>query len=410
MNARLRERVAAVGRFATRDSVVVLVCLAVLVLRRPDALLRPQLWAEDFFFLIDAELHGFGALLSPKYGYLHVLPRLTAAIAAPAHPFLIPALFSAGATLVLIGVLRSCLSPRHDLPLKPLLALAVVLVPHSGEVFFNPTNVQWIAALGLALLAIKRDPSGPGEWAADGATVILAGLSGPFGVFALPLFAWRGVRRRSRASLVLGLAVAAVACVQVVVVSGSPPDREFVGPFSSVALAGNLAHRNLNSLFLGVFAPIGGGHTAAIVTGIALGAMLVIAIARCGARREPLLLLITFAVAVVAASAIRKRFDLWGLADIASGDRYFLVPKVILLWLAVVLTASCPGRWLRGALVALLLGSVVTNAPRFRFQPYEDLGWYALTCAMHAGEQVDVRINPGWNFRYTRFKGAFHPP
>jgi hypothetical protein len=407
---RLRESAAAIGRFATRDAIVVVACLVILVLRRPDALIRPQLWAEDFFFLVDAELLGPDAILSPKYGYLHLLPRLIAGLAAPLHPFLIPAFFSAGATLVLVAVLRSCLSCRHDLPLKPLLALAVVLVPHSGEVFFNPTNVQWIAALGLALLAIKRDPSRPGEWAADVATVILAGLSGPFAILALPLFLWRAFRRRSRASLALVGAVAAVACVQLVIVLGSPPDREFVGPFSAVALAGNLAHRNVNSLFLGVLAPVAGGYAPAIGTGLAIGTLLLVALRRCAGCRENLLPLVTFALAVLASSAIRKRFDLWGFNDVASGDRYFLIPKVVLLWLTVVLAASCSGPWLRGALVALLVCSVAANAPRLRFQPYHDFGWYASACAMHAGEQVDVHINPGWTFRYTRFKGAYHPP
>jgi hypothetical protein len=52
--------------------------LLILVIRRPDAFLNPQFWAEDFFFLLDAEKMGVSAFVMARGGYLHLLPRAIA--------------------------------------------------------------------------------------------------------------------------------------------------------------------------------------------------------------------------------------------------------------------------------------------------------------------------------------------
>jgi hypothetical protein len=49
----------------------------VLAYRKTDALMNPQLWAEDgSVFFIQNDLLGLKALWTPHAGYLHVLPRL----------------------------------------------------------------------------------------------------------------------------------------------------------------------------------------------------------------------------------------------------------------------------------------------------------------------------------------------
>ena len=129
--------------------------LAVLVLRRPDAVLYPQFWAEDFAFLLDAERIGLASFWMPRAGYLHFFPRLIAWPGMYLDPVLQPAWFVGSAVAVTLAVVATCLSPRIPLPAKPWLALAVVVVPHSGEVFLNPTNLQWLTALALILTALK---------------------------------------------------------------------------------------------------------------------------------------------------------------------------------------------------------------------------------------------------------------
>jgi hypothetical protein len=97
---------------------------------------------------------------------------------------------------------------------KPWLALAIVAVPHTGEVFLNPTNLQWITALGLILTWVKCDPETAAEWGADGVLLVLAGLTGPFSVLLAPLFTARALIPRTRASWQLVGMVAATTAVQ----------------------------------------------------------------------------------------------------------------------------------------------------------------------------------------------------
>ena len=54
-------------------------CLAVLFLREPNAVLHPQLWAEDgpVFFL--GARRGFAVWFETYNGYYHLLPRIIAA-------------------------------------------------------------------------------------------------------------------------------------------------------------------------------------------------------------------------------------------------------------------------------------------------------------------------------------------
>jgi hypothetical protein len=166
--------------------------LLVLYFRRKDAFLNPQFWGEDFFFLLDAEKMGMSAFTVPAGGYLHLLPRIIAWCATYLDPVLQPGAFLLYSLIVTFGVVLLCLSERHPLPCKPWLAVAVLVVPHSGEVFLTPTNLQWIAALGLVLTAIAKDPVKPLDWVIDVAVLVLAGLSGPFVIFALPLFGFFG--------------------------------------------------------------------------------------------------------------------------------------------------------------------------------------------------------------------------
>ena len=63
-------------RAAWAAVVAAALCLA---LRKPWALLTPQLWAEDgSIFLVQDEQLGLGAWLTPYNGYLHLLPRMVA--------------------------------------------------------------------------------------------------------------------------------------------------------------------------------------------------------------------------------------------------------------------------------------------------------------------------------------------
>lgn len=122
------------------------VALLVLGARKPWALLTPQLWAEDgTIHLNDYEQSGARAFFIPYRGYLHLLPRLIAWLAGQLTDVVNwPAFYNGGALLTTALLLVRMTSRRLDLPGKPWLVLAFVLVAHSGEVFLNITNLHWL--------------------------------------------------------------------------------------------------------------------------------------------------------------------------------------------------------------------------------------------------------------------------
>jgi len=78
-------------------------------------------------------------------------------------------------------------------------------------------------------MAIAKDPAKPLDWFIDVALLVLAGLSGPFVIFTVPLFVFRAWRLRSRPSFVLLAIVINCALTQGWFVAHAPPDREIVG-------------------------------------------------------------------------------------------------------------------------------------------------------------------------------------
>src|SRR5213080_3917895 len=75
--------------------------LLVLFARRPETFLNPQLWAED------------GPIFFVQSAYVGI------------------------SLLVLLAVVLALFSPRLDLPARPACALAIVLIPHTGEAIGN---------------------------------------------------------------------------------------------------------------------------------------------------------------------------------------------------------------------------------------------------------------------------------
>src|SRR5262245_24906877 len=170
----------------------VLACALALFLRRSDVVSNPQLWAEDgSIFMSEADTLGWRALLTTYGGYYHTLLRLIAVALSWLNPLSIPAAYLWVCYVITLVVIAALFSPRINLPHKPWIALAVVLVPHSGEVILNLTNLQWITAIGLILVLLAKDAQSTRQSICDIASTALIGLTGPFSLTFMPLFLLR---------------------------------------------------------------------------------------------------------------------------------------------------------------------------------------------------------------------------
>ncbi len=174
------------------------VCGLLLYARRPDAFHNPQFWAEDGYFFERNHVVGATAIIQPYNGYLHLVPRLIAAVAGYADPAWIPACYVGAAFLLTLWVAAYTQSQRLHFRAAAGVALAVVLVPDCPDVLLNLPNLQSILGVGLLLLLISDDPDSPARLIHDVAVVVLLGLTGPFIIAFFPLFAWRAWKRRHR--------------------------------------------------------------------------------------------------------------------------------------------------------------------------------------------------------------------
>jgi hypothetical protein len=154
-----------------------------------------------------------------------------------------------------------------------------------------------------------------------------------------------------------------------------------------------------------LFLPVSvAGHASLVLlslVGLAcLGWMLWLA-ATTPTRRDHRWFMLAAALLVLAGVFYKFRGDLGQIRDIGNGDRYFYLPKVVLLW-SLVCELKLAGwrRWTNGALLAL---SLLASATSFRSPDYVDYHWPEHAARIRAGEPVTVPINPpGWTVSFPR--------
>ena len=370
---------------------ITFLAITLVALRKSDSLLNPQFWAEDgAVFFIEAERYGGWVLLFRPYeGYLLFLPRLIAALATPLPLTLAPA-FYAWSSLAATGATAWWLqSSRIPIPGGAFAALALAAVPHTGEVYLTVCNLQWITAVGLFTLTLTTDATTPATRFGEIALLLLTGLTGPFVLLALPLFAWRALARRSPWSCVLLALAITCAAAHVPSLLARTPDA-ITAPWAPFHHAAIVGRRVVGTLFLGPL-PLPEILCAALAA-LTLTFLGVIFYRRRAALPGGLLL-IAAALFVLAATAYKVRPDTWTLSELVNGDRYFFIPKIILLWLLAALALTAGPR-LRPALFALLLLPLFANAPHFRFAPALDQHWRASCELIARGKPVWVPILP----------------
>ncbi|MBP7864360.1 MAG: hypothetical protein KA419_00310 [Acidobacteria bacterium] len=392
---------------ANRRRTVCLVLAAaalILFVRKTDAFLNPQFWAEDgaVFFLQDYTL-GPSAVWEPYAGYLHLFPRLVALVSGALLPYAaLPHAYNYASLLLNLLVVAGLFSRRLELPGKPALALAIVLVPHlTNEVFLSLTNIQWVLAILLVATILKKPPGKafgnlPLQWAADLGTVILCGLTGPFAVLFLPFFVWKRIRDRGLHATILLAAAATVAAVQLLTFAGHPPEAtgpviRQIAPYVEVA-----GVRCFGNLFLGKSLPHHVSPWALLALLIGLLACLLHRAAREG-RQYPAAVLLGCGTIVVLATLYKFRSDPGTLVPSSAGPRYFFLFHVVVVWCLVLLMEK-RNTWRRHLTLSLLgLALLSSLTSGFHSRPFIDYQWAARSAQIGQKDLV-IPLNPkGWS-------------
>lgn len=375
----------------------------ILYIRRPDSFQRPQFWAEDgTVFFLQAYEQGARAHLIPYAGYYHGVPRLVASLAQAFLPRWAPTIFNFSALLVMLALATKLFSSRLDLRFPMLFALFPVLIPHfRGVVFLTLTNAQWPLALILVLTAIESPPETKGQRIVDGLLILMAGLTGPFVVLIVPIFAWRWLRHRTWPALETLALASTAALVQGWSFLRNPvliaPDAGHSGQ----AWIDLLGWKVTGHLLIGHQAPYAWSSGWLAAGGALLLLYLLWRLVQFPPGRHIGLPLLLFGVGVFALSCFKFRQAANLLVPPIAGGRYLFIPFVIIVW-CLLLVAIFDRRWFKvPALICLALILRSSLISGFTSPPMRNFRW-----PMHA-ERIGVEdapvipINPpGWKMRF----------
>ncbi len=368
--------------------------------RAPDAWLNPQLWAEDGpVFLQQSLLFGWDSLFVPYAGYHLAIPRLTALAALPLPLEAVPAFYTYVSGAFVTLTLSLVLSPRLPFSYKPLLALAVVLVPHSGEVFATLTNIQWFLPLGLLVMAFMQPPaSRAGQWLEAG-YIGLAGLTGPFSLFLAPIFVVQTWLKRHdgaafRRLVLLSAILAATAALQAATILDH---HQFATGDASPPLLWWIAIAVKRAF--GMMIPYAGGlysDPATAWIAFSLTIAFLSGIAACvwvNRRSFAIWSMIFFGLCVLAASLWKSRFVFHQLIVFGPGDRYFFIVGIMILWCII---GALGDRHMRFPAVVLLASALIASGMDFVRPPRPDLGWaeHIERASMTPDSPATIPINP----------------
>jgi hypothetical protein len=371
---------------------VVLAALAIIYLRTPTTFTNPQFWGEDVELFRTARLDGWSALSSPLAGYLICAQFLVAVLASYVNPIAAPVIYNYTAVFLTLVVVWLITSPRLHMPAKPLLAIAVVVVPMGYEELGTITNIQWILPIGAFALLFMEPSKSLAVLVGEALLVALTSFSGPFSVFLTPLYAWQLMRAREapqRRRLGLLTAIVALGALTQALTIHYHPEAVYHG--SAVPYPPTLWITLPFAQMLTVFGPLSRVFTG--LSGAALSLILLAAVIALACRppfRTQKIFMVLFATAIALGGMYKFRVD---LGSQVYATRYFYIGSVFTLWFICCLFTK---PYLRVALAAMVIAiegillPVVANTPRIRY----DLEWPTWAKYISSGLPVIIPTSP----------------
>ncbi len=386
----------------------------ILFIRKPDALLNPQFWAEDgnIFFLQQYQ-HGATALFQSYAGYLHIVPRMIAFYTDLFFPYsLAPHVYNYSSFFITILVIAGIFSPRIQLDYKPLFTLSFVLVPHfSGEIFINITNLQWILLIALIFLLIKDTPNQKYgniylQTILDCATIILCGLTGPFLIFLLPLFILKALRKSFLYRSIILPIILLIVSIQIMTLIYSPfyarlpMALEFtISPYIDI-----LGQKVFGVLFLGIsvmYTLTHYGHDIFLMLLSIAYFIVIFSLFIYSFKTKKYIIIVFLAIHFIILFATFYKFQ--GAPSIlihyGAGPRYFYIPYLMIIWSLLLLLSQSSLKNKLPMWIGLACIAFSSATSLFQTKPFIDYNWYQHS-QLIGKQDIIIPINPlGWVIR-----------
>jgi hypothetical protein len=242
-----------------RWSIFLAVSVLILFLRSPGLLLGAEFLSEDgqTFFLGTYFGSPLDVILRSYAGYIHLVPRLVA-YGERAVPIALAPLVSNLVSLLIISAVAAFIASNRLTRAAPhrgfryLLALLLLLLPAQTDLYGRIQNAQWFLGLFMVCVLLAEDPRSRLATIAERISLLLAALSGPFGLLLSPLFVWRALRERSRNAFWSAACVVIPSLLQLLAVLESAATRRPpLGTYSVRDILGIISARVITEPILG---------------------------------------------------------------------------------------------------------------------------------------------------------------
>lgn len=333
----------------------IVVAFALWCLRRPDQLLHPYVWSDEYHVLNLYQDHGLvDTIFSPLKGYFVWPTSASIGFAAWAGFADLPEVEYWLSTAWFVLTLCVLLLPRSDLRLgwRAGLALILVLAPMNPEVFGIVLYTFWWTSLWpLISFTWSRD-----NWWLRGPVLVIGGMSSIAGAALAIPSALVFIRHRRRRDLIATVVLGATLVAQTVAYLTSARSQQTPLYPGRVVLQ---ELRNFSFYVLSwwrrpdpaVLDAVGAVLLAAIVAALVLGAS-----RRWGGTREVVLTLAVTLLVVGVISAVPAPLV---TNPTGNGPRYYFLPFVVIGWLLFLIAVTSRWRWVRLLAAAAIIVSLV---------------------------------------------------
>jgi hypothetical protein len=366
----------------------------ILFLRKPDAVLNPQFWAEDgqIFYYQSATL-GLDSIFTPYVGYYHFIPRILSLIYISIIPTVdLPAAYNFTAWLVSALTFAFIAVSRIEVPCKWAFAICPLLMPHGGEVFINFTDIQWIVAPVLVIFCIEPPAQDRKTIVFECFLAVVIGLTGPFSLMIFPLFCIRlAANKFARTDIPLFVAITLAAGIQAYALLGNDEvSSQAIMTWKNVPAW--FASNGLAPLFGSALFPHRPTHAAVVGCAVASCALAAGLIGLSPLWRMRAGAMLAFALITLSAAAHKHGDSLLPVINPhGGGQRYFYLAYAMIGWALFILATKGGRYWNVVGIIALSLG-IGSSTQHFVAAPMEDLHWRDRIEALQG--EGEVPINP----------------
>ena len=372
-------------------AIVVIVSMVLLYVRIPHTFQHPELWGEDVDFYYEPATHGLAVFSRLIAGYFLFVQSGIGYLASFFNAVYVAAIFCYVAILVVALTVWIVTSPRLMIPYKPVLAMAIVLVPMGHEELGNTANTQWILPIGAFALLLMRPARSRIIWLGEALFIAVMSLSGPFSIFLAPLFGvfwYFATPGRDRARLLLLGSVCSVgALLQVAAITlHGGLGAGIIVPYDWTLWL-NLPASRIATDF-GPVSLLFVGRSGFIL------ALVCLAVTAAVALRPPYRLqkcaILYFSSAIMVGGLYKFRYS---IATQMAATRYFYAGSILLFWFAALALQN--QRWKYFAYI-VLTAAMLSMIPAVYDTPTskEDLHWSYWAGHVRSGIPVIIPATP----------------